>query len=366
MSATAKEVINKLSCYLAALAVAFVINHLANTELGNAYGTEIVRNDYYVNHSSVEPFYRQNNVEPGIVLHVREVVLSGNELKTTKEGKVLLLLHGYSVPGYISFDLDHENCSMMKYLAEAGWDTFTMDYEGHGLSSDPPIMDDVSKYPESKAPVHSDVAINDVGRVVDFIFNLRGVKQINVLGWSLGASRTAPIFTIRNQTKVNKLVLFAPAYKNLGLIEGYRLYADMMDNTRKVSATNILLKGWYAYGSNDEIIIPGVFEKFRSMMLGSDPKSGKLGGKIRIPMGRLVDMMRAERQFDASKITVPTLVIRGSLDKFGSKDDSELLVQELGSKVKKFVEIPNASHEIPYEKSNIQFFKAVKDFLEEN
>jgi alpha-beta hydrolase superfamily lysophospholipase len=41
-----------------------------------------------------------------------------------------------------------------------------------------------------------------------------------------------------------------------------------------------------------------------------------------------------------------------------------LLTEELGGKVKKFVEILNASHMIPYEKTNVQFFKAVKDFLE--
>jgi pimeloyl-ACP methyl ester carboxylesterase len=36
----------------------------------------------------------------------------------------------------------------------------------------------------------------------------------------------------------------------------------------------------------------------------------------------------------------------------------------LGSEVKQYVEIPNASHMIPFEKANVQFFKVVKDFLE--
>jgi alpha-beta hydrolase superfamily lysophospholipase len=61
---------------------------------------------------------------------------------------------------------------------------------------------------------------------------------------------------------------------------------------------------------------------------------------------------------------VPTLVIRGALDTFGTSQDCQSLTNELGSEVKQFVEIPNASHFIPYEKANVQFFKAIKDFLE--
>jgi alpha-beta hydrolase superfamily lysophospholipase len=99
-------------------------------------------------------------------------------------------------------------------------------------------------------------------------------------------------------------------------------------------------------------------------MLDSDPNSGELGGQFRIPAGRFVDLLRAKPQFDASKITVPTLVIRGTLDTFGSTEDCKRLIDQLGSKTKKFVEIPDASHMIPYEKANAQFYKALKDFLE--
>lgn len=100
------------------------------------------------------------------------------------------------------------------------------------------------------------------------------------------------------------------------------------------------------------------------LFLASDPKSGELGGSFRIPAGRLVDLLKGKPQFDASKITAPTLVIRGALDTFGTTEDCKLLTDQVGGQVKKFVEIPNASHMIPYEKANVQFFKAVKGFLE--
>ena len=110
--------------------------------------------------------------------------------------------------------------------------------------------------------------------------------------------------------------------------------------------------------------MPGAFEAFRDAMLASDPKAGELGGMVRAPAGRIVDLFRANPQFDAAKITVPTLVIRGALDTWSTREDSQLLTAELGSEVKHYVDIPNASHFVQYEKVNGQFFKAVKDFLD--
>ena len=57
-------------------------------------------------------------------------------------------------------------------------------------------------------------------------------------------------------------------------------------------------------------------------------------------------------------------MIRGAHDTFATEQDNKLLVDQLGSKVKQYVEIPNASHFVQYEKANRQFYKAVTDFLD--
>jgi pimeloyl-ACP methyl ester carboxylesterase len=95
------------------------------------------------------------SLDPQVVIYVREVVLSGRERTVPKDGKVLLLVHGATVPGHVGFDIDFENCSMMRYFAHAGWDTFTFDIEGYGRSTRPLVMDDPSAFPESKAPIHT-------------------------------------------------------------------------------------------------------------------------------------------------------------------------------------------------------------------
>jgi len=43
-----------------------------------------------------------------------------------------------------------------------------------------------------------------------------------------------------------------------------------------------------------------------------------------------------------------------------------LLVDELGSEIKLYVEIPDASHFLAYEKGNVRYFEAIKSFLEAN
>jgi alpha-beta hydrolase superfamily lysophospholipase len=118
-------------------------------------------------------------------------------------------------------------------------------------------------------------------------------------------------------------------------------------------------------GTKVENLRPGAFEWFRDAILATDPKSGEMGGQYRFPAGPISDIFLAKTQFDTSKITVPTLVIRAGLDLAGTTEDNKKLVERLGSKVKKYVEIPVGGHYIFFEKTNTEFYKAIKDFLEE-
>jgi pimeloyl-ACP methyl ester carboxylesterase len=342
------------------LAVLVIIGALV-APIKYSHAIDIVTNDYFLNHKSIESIYKEKNLDPTVLIHVREVVLKGRERTAPAEGKVLLLAHGASTPGYIGFDGSCKNCSMMRYFALAGWDTFALDYEGFGMSTRSPVVDMPALFPESQVPTVTDVAVGDIERVVDFVCNLRGVEKVSLFGWSFGAIRSAPIYTIRHPEKVAKLVLFAGAYG--GGDEKSRKQAKIYERM-KVLTTMPSMEGWIGFGGKEENFHPGALEAYRDAILASDPKSGELGGKFRFPAGPLVDIYLAEIQFDASKITVPTLVIRGANDIVGSPEDNKQLLKRLGSKVKKFVEIPEGSHYIFYEKANAEFFNAVKDFLE--
>ena len=188
------ENFHQAGCLLA-LTLAVSLAGLQAAVAEDADGVRVT--DYFISHTSNEPFYAEQKLDPSVTLHVREVVLPGRERTVAQDGKVLLLIHGYSVPGYIAFDTDHGNCSLMRHFARAGWDTFALDLEGFGLSTRPPVMDDPTVFPDSKAPIHADVTLRDVERVVDFISALRGVEQVHLLGWSQGATVEAPLYAIR-------------------------------------------------------------------------------------------------------------------------------------------------------------------------
>jgi pimeloyl-ACP methyl ester carboxylesterase len=319
--------------------------------------------DYFISHTSNEPLYAQRNLDPSVTLHVREVVLPGRERTVGQDGKVLLLIHGYSVPGYVAFDTDHENCSLMRHFARGGWDTFALDLEGFGLSTRPPVMDAPAAFPDSKAPIHTDVTLHDVDRVVDFIGALRGVERVHLLGWSQGAEVEAPLYAIRRPEKVARLVLFGAGYLNpMSAEEREKSAAE--GEAEKVFYSVPSLERWAGLGTKEEFIAPGCFEAHRNALLASDPKSGELGGTVRVPAGRSVDGDRAARRFDAAKISVPTLVIRGDADTNATREDNQQLMDALGTPEKEYVEIPSGGHFLHFENVNLQFYEALQAFLE--
>jgi pimeloyl-ACP methyl ester carboxylesterase len=331
-----------------------------------ATANEIVTRDTFVNHKSVDGVYAKYKLDPTVLIHVREVVQEGAERYAAREGKVLVLAHGLTTPGFIAFDSQCDGCSMMHFFALAGWDVFALDYEGYGRSTRQPAMEYPEAYPDAPAPTLTEVDVDDLARVVEWVRDTRGVSKVHLLGWSLGASRTAPIYTIQHGDRVTKLVLFAPAYRNLGILFEPRRGEAEASKAKKVLLTRPSITGFYRLGAKEEGLIPGAFEAFRDGMLGGDPRSAEFGGQVRYPAGRLYDFLRSNPQFDAAKIVVPTLVIRGTQDTFGTTEDSQKLTAELGAATKKFVEIPNGSHNLPYEKVNRLFYQTVLEFLEAN
>jgi len=339
-----------------------VIGHLPAV----AYETDGLRvTDHYISHKSIEPFYASHNLDPNVTLHVREIVLAGRERTVARDGKVLVLVHGGTFPGSVAFDLDYKNTSIMRYFARTGWDTFALDIEGFGFSTRPPSMDNPEAFPDDPAPIRADVSVADVARVVDFILNLRGVDKVHMLGWSAGATIEVPRYAIQQPDKVEKIVLMGANYKgwNRGE-EEVKKRVDKYNSEKNRLGYPTSVKRWGKLGTEEEFIVPGVFAEYSKAHLASDPMSGELGGAIRAPWGRSIDMTIQEPHFDASKITVPTLVIRGEFDSYATHDDNKALINDLGSEVKQLVEIPYAGHFLHFENTNKLLYKALQDFLE--
>jgi pimeloyl-ACP methyl ester carboxylesterase len=298
---------------------------------GDADGLRVT--DYFLSHTSNEPFYRQQKLDSRVILHMREVVLSGRERTVSADGWELLLIHGGTFPGYVAFDTKYANVSQMRHFARSGWDTFALDLEGYCLSTRPMIMDAPTAFPESKAPMHGEFTVRNIERAVDFIRTLRGVEKVHLLGWSLGADLEVPRYAIQKPGKVASLVFYGVGYDGPMSMDRRRERA-VLDEAAKVLYSRPCSSSRRAgLGTKKEFIVPGAFEAFRTAHLASDPKSAELGGAVRWPAGRSVDLDLSKAFFDASKIRVPTLVIGGEADTWATCESNRLLVESLGREI---------------------------------
>ena len=90
--------------------------------------------------------------------------------------------------------------------------------------------------------------------------------------------------------------------------------------------------GWNQFGTKKESLRPDALEWYRDAILATDSKSSELGRKYRIPASPIADVyLTVTAQFDAYKITVPTLVIRGDDDIAGTADGDKDLLERLAS-----------------------------------
>ena len=99
--------------------------------------------------------------------------------------------------------------SWMDYIAARGYDVYLLDLRGYGKSTRPKEMAETA---ENNPPlVRGDTAVKDIGAVVDFILARRNIPRLNLLGWSWGTTLMAT-YTTQNTAKVERLVLYAPAW----------------------------------------------------------------------------------------------------------------------------------------------------------
>lgn len=197
---------------------------------GAAADDRFVTVNRYVPHTSTVPANAGQRV--GIFLHekVSTETLSEIEQGGRPEGRVVLFVHGASVPSVPDFDLPYRDYSWMEYLAAAGYDTFSMDQSGYGLSPRPQMDDPCNMNEDNRAIVSPNPLSDDceprythglttsqsdwdeIDRVVDYIRTFRGVDRAHIIGWSAGGPRAGG-YAARHPEKIDKLVLFAPGYR---------------------------------------------------------------------------------------------------------------------------------------------------------
>jgi pimeloyl-ACP methyl ester carboxylesterase len=304
--------------------------------------------------------------EPGIEIYVRNKRPA--DMTTFRPERTVLFVHGATYPAHAAFDLKLDGLSWMEYIASRGYDVYLLDLRGYGKSTRPKEMDEK---PEANPPIVRGVtAVKDIGAVVDFILKRRGISRLNLMGWSWGTTLMAT-YTTQNAGKVERLVLYAPAWirttpslsRPAGTLGAYRTVTRELAKTR-----------WYTGVPEDKkaaLIPAGWFDAWADATFASDPVGAKMSPPaIRAPNGVQQDgdefFGAGKPYYDPSKVTVPTLLVHAEWDRdtpaYMAQTLFPLLVNAPG---KRYVQLPEGTHTIIMEKNRLMLFEAVQAFLDE-
>ena len=312
-------------------------------------------------------------------LYVRERVHAGTLARGSRlADRVVLFVHGAGTPAEVAFDVPYQDYSWMAYLAQAGFDAFSVDMTGYGRSTRPAAMNDPcnlapaqqalfiprlipapcpATYGQNLTSIASDWA--DVGAAVDYIRALRGVERVSLVAWSLGGPRSGG-YTARNPQKVHRLVLLAPGYSREGRGEApAKVPADgVVFNTQSRAEFDA---NW-----DRQVGCPAQYEKpaadsVWSAMIASDPVGATWGtGVRRAPQTTTWGWNAAV----ATKTQTPTLMVAGIHDKQVVPDRVKELYEDLGASQKVMIDLGCSSHNAMWEKNHTMLFRASLEWLE--
>lgn len=235
---------------------------------------------------------------------------------------VVILTHGAGSPGSATWDL--EGASMMRALADAGFDAYAFDARGFGGSSKPPQMSG----PQEGEPV---VRAQDVMADIDAVWRWAGSPaEFDLLGWSWGCA-VAGTYAAAHPERVRRLVLFAPVWarqrpsrhitNRVWREESRSLHARLRDAKR------------------DD---PETHAAFVEALFRFTPE----GAPLRLPNGPYRDLYGPDGPvWDPSEFPGAALIVRGSLDRAATRTQGLALYEAFAAaRRRRYVELADVGH----------------------
>jgi len=285
----------------------------------------------------------------------------------------VLLVHGATL-GASLFDLPLPGHSLLGELANAGRAAYALDIRGFGYSMGGTVLE----APAADNPPFPRLAqaVEDIGTAVDAILAREAVDAIDLLGFSWGTV-TSCAYAAAHAGAIARLALYAPLYGErnplwLGRIaepnDPPRLLAGI--GAYRLMTHAALLGRWNEdIGGGDPARYrePGVAEAVFAQFAALDPgtRSGAEPA-FRCPAGALADLVsvfNGRPLYDASALTMPTLLVRGADDTTSTDSDARALLAAIGAREKQYCVIDPGSHFLLLENNRRQLYKTLCDYL---
>ncbi len=255
--------------------------------------------------------------------------------KSVKNPKGQILLHhGRTWSSLPDFDLqvEGEELSLMDGLNEMGYSVWAMDARGYG------------KTPRDSTGWNTpDRAANDVSIVLDWLFKRNGVKT-HLWGWSMG-SMIGQLTAQKYPERIASLTLFGyPVGPDLKIPEQNKTGdPPRQPTTAEAAAEDFITPGSISQKAIDEYV---------RQALKSDP--------VRMDWNK----EHQYNQMDASKVTVPVLLLQGEFDPYAKTDDHAKMFSAFPNANKQWVVLKGGDHAALLETPRARLIAATVNFIE--
>jgi pimeloyl-ACP methyl ester carboxylesterase len=310
------------------------------------------------------------------MIYMRERVLPMTTLRSrTLDERVVLFVHGAGTPAEVSFDAP--GASWMAYLAEAGYDVFSMDMTGYGRSTRPHPMNDPCNLAEDQqrafvptmlsapcAPTYAFAATtiesdwHDLDGAVEYVRALRGVDRVHLVAWSLGGPRAGGYAALHPE-KVATLTLLSPAYgRNGSTAPPAQVPAPGAAMTKQSRADfDALWNGQLGCANQYE---PEIRESVWAAMLESDPVGATWGAGVR-RAPRVTTWGWSTQAVSAQR--TPVLLIAPETDGQVNPQRVAELYQDYGGEKKILIHLACSSRNAMWETNREALFAASLEWL---
>jgi len=258
----------------------------------------------------------------------------------------VFFVHGSSMASQPTFDLTvpgRPHSSAMDWFALHGFDTWCMDNEGYGRS-------------DKKRPINCDISngADDLAAGSEYILRASGAKGLLIYGISSGALKAA-LFAERHPERVARLALDAFVWTG----EGSPTLAERKKRLPQFAATNrrpidrAFVHSIFTRdhpGTADDATISA----FADAILALDDS---------VPTGTYVDMCGKLPLVDPSKITAPTLIMRGEFDGIAGFDDLIEFFTRLPNPDKQFAVMAGIAHASFQQKNYLTVYHILHAFF---
>lgn len=266
---------------------------------------------------------------------------------TAKDKPVLVLIHGSSLCALPSYDVRvpgrESEYSMMDICAERGFDVWTLDHAGYGLSDRTSSNSNIA------------MALEDIDALLPILKEKTGQTKFHFYGQSSGGLRAATFAQARPEN-VDRLILDAFVWTG----EGSPTLAKRREGIAEYRASNMRK----LFRAN----LVGIFERdmpgTSDMAVAETVADAQLSYGDAVPSGTFVDMCSVLPVVDPEKLPGPVMILRGAHDGIATMEDLTAFFRKLPNDDKQIVVMPGTAHIAHLGLNKHRFYHTLFNFLE--